>query len=130
MLFTTFIYPKSIYFFLLHIPTKFMIDKQRKKHFLVMICVCCIISCSDFFSKYFWNIVLNFSKNFYLDDSGISLTVSPSRTNLKLHSISVTPTIVKKVKTNLDLSKIFGPDSIPVVVQKTWTFSHTSWTFQ
>ena len=29
----------------------------------------------------------NFSKNFNLDDSGISLPVFPSRTNLKLHNI-------------------------------------------
>ena len=31
--------------------------------------------------------VENFSKNSSLDDSGISLTVFPSRTNLKLHNI-------------------------------------------
>ena len=60
----------------------------------------------------------NFSKNSNLDDSGISLPVFPSRTNLKLHNISVTPKIVKKVITNLDSSKAFGPDSIPVVVLK------------
>ena len=45
----------------------------------------------------------NFSKNSNLDDSGISLPVFPSRTNLKLHNISVTPKMVKKVITNLDL---------------------------
>ena len=39
----------------------------------------------------------NFSKNSYLDDSGISLPVFPSRTNLKLHNISITPKLVKKV---------------------------------
>ena len=43
----------------------------------------------------------NSSKNSNLDDSGISLPVFPSRTNLKLHNISVTPKIVKKVITNL-----------------------------
>ena len=32
----------------------------------------------------------NFFKNYNLDDSGISLPVFPSRTNLKLHNISVT----------------------------------------
>ena len=32
-----------------------------------------------------------FSKNSNLDDSGISLPVFPSRTNLKLHNIYVTP---------------------------------------
>ena len=58
----------------------------------------------------------NFSKNSYLDDSGISLPVFPSRTNLKLHNISVTPKMVKKVITNLDLSKASGPDCILVAV--------------
>ena len=60
----------------------------------------------------------NFSKNSNLDDSGISLPVFPSRTNQKLHNISVTPRIVKKVITNLDLSKASGPDYIPAVVLK------------
>ena len=55
----------------------------------------------------------NFSKNFSLDDSGISLPVFPSRTN-----ICVTPKMVKKVIMNLDLSKASGPDCIPVVVLK------------
>ena len=60
----------------------------------------------------------NFSKNSNLDDSGISLPVFSSRTNLKLHNISVTRKIVKKVITNLDSSKATGPDCIPVVVLK------------
>ena len=60
----------------------------------------------------------NFSKNSNLDDSGISLPVFPSRTNLKLHNISITPKMVKKVITNLDTSKASGPDCIPVVVLK------------
>ena len=60
----------------------------------------------------------NFSKNSNLDDSGISLPVFPSRTSLKLHNISVTPKMVKKVIMNLDLSKASGPDCIPVVVLK------------
>ena len=58
------------------------------------------------------------SKNSNLDDSGISLPIFPSRTNLKLHNISVTPKMVKKVIMNLDLSKASGPDCIPVVVLK------------
>ena len=62
----------------------------------------------------------NFSKNSNLDDSGISLPVFPSRTNLKLHNVSVTPKMVKKVIMNLDLSKASGPDCIPVVVLKNW----------
>ena len=60
----------------------------------------------------------NFSKNSNLDDSVIPLSVFVSRTNLKLYNISVTPKIVKKVITNLDLSKASGPDCIPMVVLK------------
>ena len=60
----------------------------------------------------------NFSKNSNLDDSGISLPVFPSRTNLKLHTISITPKMVKKVITNLDSLKASGPDCIPLVVLK------------
>ena len=36
----------------------------------------------------------NFPTNSNLDDSGISLPVFPSRTNLKLHNISTTPKMV------------------------------------
>ena len=60
----------------------------------------------------------NFSKNPNLDESGISLPVSPSTTNLKLHNISVTPKMLKKVIMNLDLSRASGPDCIPVMVLK------------
>ena len=60
----------------------------------------------------------NFSKNSNLDDSGISLPVFHSRTNLKLHNISITAKMVKKVMMNLDLSKASGPDCIPVIVLK------------
>ena len=60
----------------------------------------------------------NFSMNSNLDDSGISLPAFPSRTNLKLHNISVTPKMVRKVIMNLDLTKASGPDCIPVVVLK------------
>ena len=59
----------------------------------------------------------NFSKNSHLDNSGIFLPVSPCRANQKLH-ISVIPKMVKKVETNLDLSRASGPDCIPVVVLK------------
>ena len=59
-----------------------------------------------------------FSNNFNLDYSGISLPVFPSRTYLKLHDISITPKMVKKVITNLDSLKASGPDCIPVVVLK------------
>ena len=60
----------------------------------------------------------NFFKNSNLDDSGISLLVFLSRFNLKIHNISLTPKIIKKVIMNLDLSKVSGPDCIPVVVLK------------
>ena len=62
-----------------------------------------------------------FAKTFlktHLDDSGISLPVFLSRTNTKLHNISVTPKMVKMVITNLDSSKASGLDRIPVVVLK------------
>ena len=58
----------------------------------------------------------NFFKNSNLDDSGISLSVFRSRTSLKLHNISITAKMVRKVITNLDSSKVSGPDCIPVVV--------------
>ena len=48
----------------------------------------------------------------------ISLPVFPSRIDLKLHNISVTSKMVKKVIMNLDLSKASGPDCISVVVLK------------
>ena len=53
-----------------------------------------------------------------LDDSGISLPVFPSRTNLKLHNISITPKMVKKVIINLDSSKASRSDCIPVALLK------------
>ena len=56
--------------------------------------------------------------NSNLYDSGISLAVFPSRTNLKLHNISVTPKMFKKVIMNLDLSNASDPDCILVVVLK------------
>ena len=60
----------------------------------------------------------NFSLNSNLDDSGISLPVFSSKTNLKLHNISLTPKMVEKFVMNLDLSKVSGPNCIPVVVLK------------
>ena len=52
----------------------------------------------------------NFSKNSNLDDSGISLPVFPSKTNSRLHNISVTPKMIKKVIMNLHFPKASGPD--------------------
>ena len=60
----------------------------------------------------------SFPKRCNLDVSGISLPFFPFRTNLRLHVISVTPKMVKKVIRNLDLSNASGPDCIPVVVLK------------
>ena len=60
----------------------------------------------------------NFSKSSNLEDSGFSLPVFHSRTNLKLHNTSVTPKMVKKVIMSLDLLKASGPACIPVVVVK------------
>ena len=60
----------------------------------------------------------NFSMKSNLDDPDISLPVFHSKTNLKLHDISVTPKMVRKVAMNYDLSKASGPDCFPVVVLK------------
>ena len=58
----------------------------------------------------------NLSNNLNLDYSGISLPVFSSRTNLKLHNISITSKMVKKVIRDLDSSKVSGPDCIPVAL--------------
>ena len=58
------------------------------------------------------------SKNSNLHDQGISLPVFPFITNLKLHNISVTPKMVKRVIMKLDLSRPCRPDCIAVVVLK------------
>ena len=78
-----------------------------------------------------------FARNFYnnsnLDDWGISLPALPCRTNLKLHTISVTPKYVKKVITNLDSSKVSGSDlcfSGSSEYLWSWTSIQISWTFQ
>ena len=47
----------------------------------------------------------DFSQNSNLDDSSIPLPAFPSKTNLKLHNIPVTPNMVKKVIMNFDSSK-------------------------
>ena len=56
--------------------------------------------------------------NSNLGDSGMPLPAFPSITNLKLHNLYVTPKMVRKVVMNLDLSKAFDSDCIPVVVLK------------
>ena len=60
----------------------------------------------------------NFSKDSNLDYLYTSLSVAPSRTNMKLHNISITPKMVKKVITNLDSSNSSDPDCILVVILK------------
>ena len=44
----------------------------------------------------------NISKDFNLDYLSIFLPVFPSRTNLELHNVSISPKMVEKVMTNLD----------------------------
>ena len=48
----------------------------------------------------------------------IYLSVSPSRTNMKLHNTCVTPKMLKKIITNLDSSKAAGLGCVPVVILK------------
>ena len=74
-----------------------------------------MLSCASYKAKLFPE---NVSKNSNLDDSGSSLRVFPSRNNLKLHNISVTPKMVIEVIMNLDLSNASGPDCITMVVLK------------
>ena len=63
-------------------------------------------------------LLVNFSKNSNIDDSGILLHVFPPRTNLKLYDIAVFLKLVQKVITNLDSSKASGAGCIPVVFLK------------
>ena len=60
----------------------------------------------------------NVSNNFSLHDSDIYLPVFPCGNNRKLYIIAITLKLVKKGTINFDLSKLPGPDCIPVVVQK------------
>ena len=63
----------------------------------------------------------NLSSNFNFDESDTYLPVFPCGNNQKLYIITITPKFVKVI-INFDLSKIPGPDCIPVVVQK--NFEH------
>ena len=73
---------------------------------------CCLLHLikQNFLLKTFWRTLILMTWD--------SLPVFLSRTNLKLHNISVSPKMVKKVITNLDFSNASGPDCIPVVVLK------------
>ena len=62
------------------------------------------------------NYLLKHFQKTNLDDSGISLPAFPSRTNLKLHNISITSKMVKNVIMNFDSSRASDPDCIPVVI--------------
>ena len=59
-----------------------------------------------------------YAKNSRLKNLGISLPAFLSRTNMKLHNVSVIPKMVKKVIMNLDLPKASGPDCVLMVVLK------------
>ena len=70
-------------------------------------------------SRDFWrlaNSVLNKGKSAIPPLFNGPEVLSSASDNLKLHNISVTPKMVRKVFMNLDLSKASGPDCIPVVV--------------
>ena len=62
----------------------------------------------------------NLTKNSNLSDSGMSLPIFPSRTNLKLNNIYITPRMVKKIIANLDSSS-GGSEELSF-----WTFIHTN----
>ena len=62
--------------------------------------------------------VETYSKNSNIDDSIVSVSAFPPRISMKLYNFPVTPKLVKKVITNLDFSKTFGLDLIPVVFLK------------
>ena len=76
-----------------------------------------VLSSASDKAKVFAKNFSSFSRNSHLDESGITLPIFSFGTNIKLHNISVKlPSWLKKVKTNLDMSKASGPDCIPVVV--------------
>ena len=64
----------------------------------------------------------NFSKNYNLDDSSISLPDFFFWSNLTLHNISVSPKKVKMVIAILDLLKASDPDCILINVWKSLVF--------
>ena len=57
-----------------------------------------------------------FSKNSNIADSGHDLPSFSRRTDITLSNMVITPKIVKKAISNLDLSKVSGPEGIPVVL--------------
>ena len=78
-------------------------------------------------------IAKNFSKNSNLDDSDIFLPVFPSRTNLKLHNIYITPKIIKKSHNeSWFINGIWSSLYSSGAPKELWagTFIHISWTIQ
>ena len=61
-----------------------------------------------------------FTQNCNLDDSGISVSVLPPRTNANNN-----PATLKKVKTDLKFSRVSGPYCIPVAVLKQCVPEHS-----
>lgn len=59
-----------------------------------------------------------FSNNCSLDSTGHNLSDFPSRTDVPLHTLRITPKSVAKVIASLDSSKASGPDNIPVIVMQ------------
>ena len=74
-----------------------------------------VLSSASYKAKLF---AKSFSNNSNLGDFCVSVPVFPSRTNLKLHNIPLTPKIVKNIITNLDSSKASCPNCILVVILK------------
>ena len=75
----------------------------------LMVLRCCLLyliwkmpSVSDMEEIFFVKI---FSKNVNLDDSGVSLSTFPARSNLKMHNVPVSFNTVKKGITDLGSSK-------------------------
>ena len=58
----------------------------------------------------------NVSKISDLNESGTTLSVFPSKTDVMLYHIFVTPKMIKKIIRNFHFSKASGPDGVAVVV--------------
>ena len=54
MLFTTYVSPKPIYFISIPYPNQVYEKQREKKHFSVVICVCCAMSCLETFLSHEW----------------------------------------------------------------------------
>lgn len=59
-----------------------------------------------------------FAKNSTLNDKDCPLPNFPKRTNISFSEVSVTPKLVSKAISQLEMGKASGPDEIPVVVLK------------